>query len=157
MINVQRYSNLNHLKHGESDLTMKMYPQFVKDQIRHMESAISTFELKDNIAVFRWAELSMLKFFEKVRDNGGFFQDDGFVSTTAVVPKPLDDLIEVKIGVPAGMGRGAWIAPMSEFPEECEFVLQRGTIFQVVDITQEENKRWKVFIVIVGCRPKELN
>ena len=157
MINVKRYSELNHLKHGEGDSTMEMYQQFLKEQIHHMESAIDTFELKDNIAVFRCANLSMLKFFEKVRDSGGFFQDDGFVSTTAVLPKPVDNLIEVKIGVPAGMGREAWIAPMSMFPEEAEFVLQRGSIFQVKDIVQEENKRWKIFIVVVGCKPKQLD
>ena len=128
-----------------------------KDMAMHMESAINKFELRDNIAVFRWADISMLNFFEKVRDSGGFFQDDGFVSTTAVVPKTkYDNLIEVKIIVPAGMGRGAYIAPLSDFPEEAEFVLQRGTIFKVVDIVENESSGWKVTIKIVGCSPKKL-
>ena len=128
----------------------------IKNLIMNMESAISKFELRENIAVFRWANPSMLNFFETVRDSGGFFQDDGFVSTTAVVPKPIDNLVEVQIFVPAGMGRGAYIAPMSDFPDECEFVLQRGTIFKVLDIVKNENSRCQVTVEIVSCKPKIL-
>lgn len=129
----------------------------IKNFVMNMESAINKFELRDNIAVFRWAESSMLTFFEKLKDSGEYFQDDGFVSTTAVVPKPINDLIEIKILVPAGMGRGAYVAPMSAFPKECEFVLQRGTIFKVLEIVQKENANWQVTVGVVGCKPKVLD
>ena len=127
-----------------------------KNMAMHMESAINEFELNDNIAVFRWADISMLNFFRQIKEHNVLFQDDGFVSTTAVVPKPINDLIEIKILVPAGMGRGAYIAPISDFPEEAEFVLQRGTIFKVVDIVENESSSCKVTIKIVGCSPKKL-
>ena len=130
----------------------------IKQQIKNLESAISKFELKDNIAVFRWADISMLDFFRQVKERDGFFQDDGFVSTTAVVPKSnYDNLIEMKIVVPAGIGRGAYIAPMSAFPKECEFVLQRGTIFKIAEIMKKENKYWQVTIFVVDCVPKDLD
>ena len=125
--------------------------------VMNMESAINKFELRENIAVFRWANPSMLNFFEKLKDSGEYFQDDGFVSTTAVVPKPVDNLIEVKIIVPAGMGKGAYIAPLSDFPKEAEFVLQRGTIFKVLEIIQKENANWQVTVGVVGCKPKVLD
>ena len=129
----------------------------LKNMAMHMESAINEFELNDNIAVFRWADISMLDSFRQVKERNVLFQDDGFISTTAVVPKTkYDNLIEVKILVPAGMGRGAYIAPISDFPEEAEFVLQRGTIFKVVDIIENETSGWQVTIKIVGCSPKKL-
>ena len=142
----------------QSELIPEEVINTFKNITMNMETAINKFELKDNIAVFRWADISMLDFFIQVNKRDVFFQDDGFISTTAVVPKiTYDKLIEVKILVPAGMGRGAYIAPMSDFPEEAEFVLQRGIIFKVLEIKLKEDESFQVVVEIVGCKPKDLN
>ena len=123
---------------------------------KNLESAINKFDLQDNIKIYRRAEISLLKYFEKILQSGGIFQDDGFTSCTALKIGSTDNEIEIVVLVPKGKGYGAYIAPLSAFPEECEFVLNHGTIFKVRSIDEVTPKNFRVVIEVVGRSPKEL-
>lgn len=125
-------------------------------QTQHMESVINKFELKDNIQIYRRADISLLKDFEKILQVGRIFQDDGFTSCTTLEIGSTEDEIEIVVIVPKGKGHGAYIAPLSDFPEECEFVLNRGTIFKVRGIEEYEPKNFRVVIEVIGRSPEEL-
>ena len=120
---------------------------------KSLESAINKFELDDNIVVYRRADISLLDYFEKILQSGGIFQDDGFITTTALEIGSNEREIEISVIVPKGKGYGAYIAPVSQFPDECEFLLSRGTLFKVREV---DRKNFKVVIEAVGRGLKEL-
>ena len=126
------------------------------EMTKNIESAISKFDLKDNIVVYRRADISFLNYFEKILQSGGIFKDDGFISTTTLKIGSSEEEIEIVIKVPKGKGYGAYIAPMSACPEECEFLLNRGTLFKVRDINKNDFGNFQVFIEVVGRGFKEL-
>lgn len=98
-------------------------------------SAISKFDLPEDIKVFRTCENDVL---EKLQTKiGSTFHDDGFVSTSVVREKQASGNIFMEISVPKGQGVGAWVNPLSGKPEEYEFLLNRGTDFLVTDIGQD--------------------
>lgn len=131
--------------------------EMIKQQVKHLESAISEFELSKSVMFHRLADVSLLNFFRIVHANGGYFQDEGFTDTSALHIDAPENFIEVKILVPLGKGRGAYLAPMSQFPEECQFTLNRGTIYKVLEIKQTKAGIWQVIIEAVGRKPKELD
>ena len=132
--------------------------EMIKQQVRNLESAINEFELSRSVIFHRLADISLLNFFQIVHANGGYFQDDGFTDTSALqIDAPNENFLEVKILVPHGKGRGAYLAPMSAFPEECQFTLNRGTIYKVLEIKQTEAGIWQVIAEAVGRKPKELD
>ena len=137
--------------------SMSEVDMFIKQQVGHLESAISRFDLPETVIFHRLADSSLMEFFQAVRANDGYFQDAGFTDTSALhIDVPSKDFIELKIIVPAGIGRGAWLAPMSEFPEECQFTLNRGTIYKVLEIERNEYGIWQIIIVAIGRKPEEL-
>lgn len=123
---------------------------------RNLESAINKFDLEDNIIIYRRAEIALLNYFEKIFQAGGIFQDDGFTSCTALKIGSTENEIEIVVLVPKGKGYGAYIAPLSAFPEECEFVLNHGTIFKIRSIEEYEPKNFRVVVEVIGRSPKEL-
>ena len=126
------------------------------EMTRNIESAINKFDLKDNIIVYRRADISLLNYFEKILQSGGIFQDDGFTSCTTLKIGSTDTDIEIVITVPKGKGYGAYIAPMSDFPEECEFLLNRGTLFKVRDINKNNFGNFEIDVEVVGRSFREL-
>ena len=126
------------------------------EMTKNIESAINKFDLKDNIIVYCRADISLLNYFEKILQTGGIFQDDGFTSCTTLKIGSSDEEIEMVITVPKGKGYGAYIAPMSDFPEECEFLLNRGTFFKVHDINKNNFGNFEIYVEVVGRSFKEL-
>lgn len=121
----------------------------VKDQIKDIDSAISSFDLKQNIVVQRGANQSSLDvLFE---NSGGIdelselighkYYDDGFMSSTVLIGNPVATKKEVvfDISIPAGKGRGAYINEFgSQFQDtEYEFLIKRGATFTVTDISED--------------------
>jgi len=107
----------------------------ISEMISDISSAISKFELPEDIKVFRTCENDVL---EKLQTRiGSTFHDDGFVSTSVVREKQASGNIFMEISVPKGQGVGAWVNPLSGKPEEYEFLLNRGTDFLVTDIGQD--------------------
>ena len=128
----------------------------LSEMTKNMDSAISKFDLEYNIKIYRRAEISLLKYFETILKVGGIFQDDGFISCTTLEIGSTETEIEVVVLLPKGKGHGAYIAPMSAFPYENEFILSRGTIFKVVSINKNEFENFTVVVEVLGRSQKEL-
>ena len=142
----------------EADSTSTIEFEMIKQQVKHLEEAISKFELSANVIFHRLADISLMGFFQEVWANDGYFKDEGFTDTSALhIDAPDKNFIEVKILVPMGKGRRAYLAPMSDFPKECLFTLNRGTIYKVSEIEQSEEGIWQVTVVAIGRNPKELD
>lgn len=120
----------------------------------NMESDISKFELPKDIVTYCRADISLLDYFEKILKSGGIVFDAGFTTTTMLKIGSTESELEIYIIVPKGVGHGAYIAPMSVAPEECEFVLNRGTFFKVRKVDRENSQ---VVIEVMGRSPKELD
>ena len=105
----------------------------LQDMIQNIDSAISQFDLKSPIKVYRTCEKDVLRNLKL--EPGSTFHDDGFVSTSVISEKVASGNIVMEINVPAGKGHGAWINPLSGAQdEEWEFLLQRGSDFQVQSV-----------------------
>ena len=132
----------------------------VEDQIKQIDSAISSFNLKDNIVVQRGAgEVSLDSLFE---NSGGIneltelighkYHDDGFMSSTVLMGNPvaITKPVVFDISIPAGKGRGAYINEFgSQFQDaEYEFLIKRGATFTVTDISEDADLG-KIYVKMV--------
>ena len=133
------YSGINGLLRGH--MTEKMVEAWddvssigIREMIDHIDDSISRFELKKGIKVYRTCEKDV---FESLSTQvGSKFVDDGFVSTTVLNKKVASGNVFMEIDVPPGTGRGAWINPLSgSEDEEWEFLLQRGSVFEITDVS----------------------
>ena len=130
---------------------------FVEEQAKIMESAINKFELDENIMAFGRADISLLPELEKIWKSDGVFINEAFTSTTVLPIGSTENEIEICFLIPKAIGIGAYIAMMSEFPDECEFVLNCGTFFKVHKIVKDEFEHVQVIVKVLGRSPKELN
>lgn len=129
--------------------------------IKPLEKAIDRFELKDDIIVHRKMSANVINMFKV----GDIWQDDAFVSTTPIkgsfIPLGDDDtqslkVIDMVIHVKAGKGVGAWVAPISEFRDENEFLLNRGTRFRVKRIGSNFEGGHVVELEVIDRKPEDL-
>ena len=67
----------------ETDSTSKSEFEMIKQQVKHLESSISHFELDDNVVFHRLADISLMRFFQTAWAKDEFFQDEGFTDTSA--------------------------------------------------------------------------
>ncbi len=125
----------------------------IKNLTANMESGIGKFELPDNIVTYCRADISLLDYFEKILKSDGIIYDSGFTTTTMLKIGSTESELEISIMVPKGIGHGAYIALISAFPDECEFVLNRGTFFKVRKVDRENSK---VILEVIGRSPEEL-
>jgi len=58
------------------------------------------------------------------------------MSTSASSGAQFSGSYKFIITVPAGVGRGAYIAPLSHYQSENEFLLQRGSSFKITKAVQ---------------------
>ena len=107
----------------------------IRDMIGDIDSAISKFELKDPIRVYRTCERDVLDALRA--EPGAIFRDNAFVSTSALSKKVASGNVVMEINVPPGKGHGAWINPLSgAMDEEYEFLLPRGSEFRILGVEQ---------------------
>lgn len=124
--------------------------EFVKQQIKGLDSAISRYELKDNIRVQRGVMNDVID--KLVEDNdvqeslseliGKKFHESAYSSTTVVqnngVATAKPTILDIEI--PAGTGRGAYVNQLAgQFQDtEYEFLLKRGSTFTIKEVREEE-------------------
>lgn len=127
----------------------------------NISSAISKFELADNIVTYRGVDLNA--FGLKGGDNifspetikgmeslvGTTFVDKGFMSTSPVKSSAFDSDVRMIINVPKGKGRGAWVKPISKLKHENEFLLQKGSGLKISKVTQVDGI-WEIQADLVG-------
>lgn len=116
-------------------------------QTKDMDNAIDKAELPEDITVWRVMDIGdnphLLDQILKKSKSGDFLTDDAFrsSSTLKVVDKSLVDhfqtklskFIMLKIRIPKGKGRGAYIAPFSQpqYIKQCEYLIGRGSQLKV--------------------------
>ena len=124
-------------------------PQIVsfKRLVQHTENAIQKFELPTPITVHRYMEATP----ELVHKfaNSDTFIEHAFMSTSAIskvdpelVKKfktKLSSYIHLEINVPKGSGQGVYIAPLSHYPNQCEFLIDRGAKLKIDDVEPTED------------------
>lgn len=124
--------------------------EFVKQQIKRLDSAISRYELKDNIRVQRGVMNDVID--KLAEDNdvqeslseliGKKFHESAYSSTTVVqnngVATAKPTILDIEI--PAGTGRGAYVNQLAgQFQDtEYEFLLKRGSTFTIKEVREEE-------------------
>jgi hypothetical protein len=126
----------------------------IKGRIDDMTSAIEQFDLKEGIRVTRFSNDELISGLDEYE--GAIVSDDAFISTTVRTGQNYVDIesfgndIEYEINVPAGKGIGAYLAPISSYYDEQEFLLQRGTSF-IVDKVEKDGsgKVKKVFMTVL--------
>ena len=131
---------------------------WVKEKAKHIDSAISRFELKENITVQRGVmEDALDEIIEKynISNNseliGKVFHDEGYASTTVLSGNPVatEKPVLFEISVPSGVGRGAYINELSGFTDaEYEFLLKRGADYTITDV-EEDIESGKIVVKMV--------
>ena len=107
----------------------------------NLDSAIEKYDLKKPVVVYRTVRLNALP---NILSNGdGTFRDNGFASTTTLrngFNLGDEPSLIMAIKVPAGKGHGAWLKPLSQIPSENEFLLARGSMFNIDSLKVEFDK-----------------
>ena len=131
-------------------------------EAKQVSSAISKFELNDNIVVFRGVNLDAFglvggsKIFSTETEKGmkalvgTTFVDKGFMSTSAVKSAAFNSKdARISINVPKGKGRGAWVKPLSIYSHENEFLLQKGSGLKITKV-EKVGGHWEIQADLVG-------
>lgn len=118
----------------------------MEENIERISSAIDKFNLTEPIEVYRGISESAVENFFGTTDlskiKGSIISDDGFVSTSTLMHKAESfstSNIVCKIHIPLGKGNGAFIAKESVYNRENEFLLQKGSSFEVVSVDEDAN------------------
>lgn len=77
---------------------------------------------------------------------GRTFHDPGFLSSS--VDRRTADYVELRISVPAGT-RGAYLNSISEYPQEREMLLDRGTHMKIMSVDRRGEKTI-MYVTVVG-------
>lgn len=124
--------------------------EFVEQQIKGLDSAISRYELKDNICVQRGVANDVIDRLVEENDVqeslnelvGKKFREAAYSSTTVVrnngVAAAKPTIFDIEI--PAGTGRGAYVNQLAgQFQDtEYEFLLRRDATFTIKEVREEE-------------------
>lgn len=130
------------------------------EQASKISSGISKYDLNDNIIVYRGVSLDALginavfdsKISEGMKDLvGTVYKDKGFMSTSAVKSSSFTSKEAVmSIKVPKGKGRGAWVSPISLYPYENEFLLQRSSSLKITKAERGTGGKWEIEAELIG-------
>lgn len=119
--------------------------QYYGEIVKNMDAALAKSELKQPITVMRGSSASLLGGYNTVEDIqkyvvGQTVKDLGYTSTSADSQAAFGGAITYKINIPAGKGKGMYVAPISKYKDEGEFLLPRGTSFKVSGVTSQNGK-----------------
>lgn len=101
-------------------------------QISELDSAISKFNLTSDIVTYRGVSKSA--FGGGVPEIGSIISDKAYLSTSidkSVVEKNFNKGYILKINVPKGKGRGAYVDSISYHKGEREFLMKRGSKLKI--------------------------
>lgn len=103
------------------------YEKYTKE----LDSAISKFDLKNDIIVYRGT--GSYAFPGGTPEIGSIISDKAFLSTSVSkdVARDFDSGIILKIQVPSGRGRGAYVKSVSQHKGENEFLMARNTNLKI--------------------------
>ena len=129
-------------------------PTDLKTRIKAIDTALSKFDLKNNIMVYRGSTNHLIGGAKTVEDVkkivGSVVRDKGFMSTSTRKSSAFSDDVHYEIKVPKGKGRGAYVGTVSHFGHEKEFLLNRGTQFKVLGAREGKFGKLIVQLEVVG-------
>lgn len=106
--------------------------------IPYLDKTISRFETPVPMKAYRVVNKNMLQtFIDAQNSKDGIFVEDGYCSTTLIEGSFGDEKTDITmvIDVPAGVGIGAYLDPVSTYAGEYEFLMARGTMLKIHSIT----------------------
>lgn len=146
----------NYLRRGDTSRFSEYYnKEDANREIRELDKAINEFKLDKPITVYRESDSSLLgkngMSYEQIKAlEGKSVIDKAFTSTSTRKSLPGEQTvggeIKYKIDIPAGKGHGAYIAKYSENKQEQEFLIKRGTNYNVHSVTK--NKYGQVIVYL---------
>ena len=107
-------------------------------QVASMDSGISKSNLNQPMIVHRGSDAKLLGGQtdpEKIMKmlGGQTVRDNGFLSTSVMKGASFKGDIHYRITVPSGKGRGSFVAPLSKYKKEHEYLIKRGSPLIVRD------------------------
>lgn len=117
----------------------------------NLDNALSKFELKENIVTYRGLGRGALENMfgsaapdiKTINDmKGSIISDKAFFSTSidrSVAGSFTGPGYILKINVPKGKGRGAYVDPISKYSGEREFLMPRNTNLKITGVYQDSN------------------
>ena len=127
-------------------------PQWVEDLEKGATSALSKFDLKEPIVIYRGANKSCLPYFA-LKDPtaliGKHYFTNAFFSAGASKDKGWDSKIKFVVTVPACKGAGAYIGKHSTHPSEGEFLLRPHCRFLVTNASKDSSGHIEVHMTLI--------
>jgi len=121
------YARLNAMLRGAipSNSNLVYYSELIS-------SAVSKFDLEHDIICYRSIDINAYIGYNV----GDIFVDPQFISTSVVKSGTLNNPVKVKIYVPKG-SNGAYIEPLSKFPKQREFLIDKQSVFKIITLTDD--------------------
>lgn len=135
-------------------------PTDIQKCVEHATRALANFNLKKSIVVFRGASGAIFggnktaAEINAMAKAGVKLMDKGFMSTSASQGANFSGKYQFIITVPAGVGRGAYVAPLSHYKSENEFLIQRGSTFKITKAV-EKGRITEVYLRLEPQRKKK--
>lgn len=127
------------------------------NQIKHLDSGLQNFEVKESFIGFRGAGYSLLtgehgsiSFEELKKYEGKIVHDRGNLSMSTRRGSEFTRPVFYEIEVPQGTNLGANIRNISAFKSEDEYLTQRGLLYEVRKVSKSGSGKPIVRLRIVG-------
>lgn len=107
----------------------------------NISGAIKKFELKDDIKLYRTVDSNAFGGMNLDDLVGTVYKDFSYMSTSPTTDTSFAAKdIMMELFVPKGTGRGAYIKDLSEFIGEQEFLLEKGSRFEIKEVVKQDDK-----------------
>ena len=126
----------------------------LKERATIIENALDKFDLPQDLVAYR----IMDEGFQDKLKVGEILHDKGFTSTSICkYAETKPGYTYLKIHIPKGKGRGAWIAPISWIHDEEEFLLNRGTQFKITRVKKNKDGSQFAECEVIDRQPGNLD
>ena len=106
-----------------------------------LSDALAKYNLKDDIKLYRAVDSNAFGGLELDDLVGTIYKDFSFMSTSPTLDSSyVNKNIIMELFIPKGTGRGAYIKDLSNFKEEREFLLEKGSAFEIKEVVKQGDK-----------------
>ena len=134
--NLSRDEVLNRIEKTES-------PDFAK-WLKNMDKGLDSYKNTTAFIGYRGAGYALLggsKTYEQLQAMvGKTVHDPGHMSISTVRGREFSGSVLYEVQVPKGTGIGAYVGKLSQHQSEAEFLINRGTIFQIVKVSRQGSR-----------------
>lgn len=138
-------------------LDVRLHGRKTENRIKEIDKAISSFELTDNITVYRNVDAGfILDYFDALYEDtqalvGKELEEKGYTSTALIKSGVLTDETKdckIEMTIPAGKGRGAYINELSNYKDtEYEFLIARDSKFRITEVQETDELLLKMEMI----------